>query len=362
VSDATATEPGEPAAGEPGVVVLGVVVAPGLARDVTEKVVADLAEDLRQLFDAVDWRTELVVDRLVEPPIPTTEVFDAARERLLREDWDLGIVVTDLPLRVGRRHVARLASPTHGIALVSLPALGPLHLRQRLRRTLVDLVGDLVGSENAADVTDKSRLLRELALEPDEPPGTPAFLFVPVVLAQRVRLLLGMVRANRPWRLAARLYRALVAALAVAAFSLVTSDVWRISAAAGWWRLGLLCAVTIVATTVVIIAAHGLWERVPDPRVREQVVLFNVVTALTVVIGIVTLYLVLFVVVLAGAELVLARSVLSHALGRQAVTSDYVALAWFVASLATVGGGLGAGLESHEAVREAAYAVAFEEQ
>jgi hypothetical protein len=84
--------------------------------------------------------------------------------------------------------------------------------------------------------------------------------------------------------------------------------------------------------------------------------------ARTVMIGIVTLSLVLFVVVLAGAELVLARSVLSPALGRQAATSDYVALAWFVASLATVGGGLGAGLESHEAEREAAYAVAFEEE
>jgi hypothetical protein len=43
-----------------------------------------------------------------------------------------------------------------------------------------------------------------------------------------------------------------------------------------------------------LIAGHDLWESAPDPRVREQVVLFNIATAATVRIGIATLYVALF--------------------------------------------------------------------
>ena len=88
---------------------------------------------------------------------------------------------------------------------------------------------------------------------------------------------------------------------------------------------------------------------------RGQVVLFNVTTALTVSIGILCLYLVLFAVGFGAAELLIRPAVFASAVGHAVDTSDYLALAWFAASFATVAGGLGEGLESREAVREAAY-------
>jgi hypothetical protein len=46
---------------------------------------------------------------------------------------------------------------------------------------------------------------------------------------------------------------------------------------------------------------------------------------------------------------------LGKALGHRADLGDYAVLAWMASSLATIAGGLGAGLESDKAVREAAY-------
>lgn len=347
-------------------VVLGVIVAPGLARDVTSKVAAELADDLRALDTGVDWRTELTVDRLVVPPAQTTEILDAARRKLLDANWDLGVVVTDLPLRVGRRPVSRQVSPTHAIAVISLPALGAVHLAHRLRRTLLELVGELIGDGGGQWSSDGSparvrrawgrSVLQELATETADRQGALRLLFVPAVLSSHLRLLLGMVRANRPWRLAARLYRALVAAVAAGAYGIVTSDIWRISASLGSTRLALISVVSILFTSAAVIVAHGLWERAPDRRLRDQVILFNVATAATVVIGIASLYVALFLVIFAAAELLLSPDVLGSGLGHAVGTGDYATLAWFTASLATVGGALGAGLESDEAVREAAYA------
>lgn len=105
-----------------------------------------------------------------------------------------------------------------------------------------------------------------------------------------------------------------------------------------------------------LIAGHGLWERAPAPRVREQVTLFNLATTATVVFGVTALYLSVFVVSLLGALLLIESSLLSEALRRDTDAWDYVRIAWLASALGTVGGALGATLETDEAVREAAYA------
>ena len=83
----------------------------------------------------------------------------------------------------------------------------------------------------------------------------------------------------------------------------------------------LASVASISFTGGAVIVAHGLWERAPDRRLRDQVILFNVATAATILIGIATLYAALFLMIFAAAELLLSTQALGSGLGHAVGTA-----------------------------------------
>jgi hypothetical protein len=357
---------GAPAASDAPRVKVGLIASPVIDEETAEEVRDELGTGLAARYPDIEWDLELVRDPLALPPVHLTELVDAARERLLGEDWDLALVITGLPLRYSRRPLLSHVSRTHGVALVSLPALGVLQRRRRLQRALADaiaaLLGDLHPEGSRAGRHAVRRRLGELAARIDEDVESQGVIFLARVLEGNIRLLVGMVGANHPWRLASRLGRAMLAALAAATFSLVTTDLWQMAPRLGPIRLTIASLVTIAAAAATLIVVHGLWERAPDLRVREQVALFNLATLATVVFGVGALYLSVFLVSFLGAALLVDSSLLDEAIGRDASAWDYLRLAWLASSVAMIGGALGATTETDEAVREAAYAYSPERE
>jgi hypothetical protein len=342
---------------------LGLIVSPAIDQVAADELAADLGAALAERYPEVEWETEVLTDPLTEPPVHLTELVSAARRLLLDADWDLAVAITELPLRLAHRTLLSHASRTHGVALVSLPAVGVLRRRRRLYDVAADAVGTLVGDpegERAARPGGAGfgvrRRLTELAGDVDDVDDDGGAAYVARVIGGNLRLLVGMVGANHPWRLVGRLWRAMLAAVAAVAFGMIQIEVWKVAGTLGPLRLAIAGLASIAAASVTLIAGHGLWERAPAPRVREQVTLFNLATTATVVFGVTALYLSVFLVSLLGALLLIDPSLLSEALGRDTDTWDHVRLAWLSSALGTIGGALGATLETDEAVREAAYA------
>ncbi len=240
---------------------------------------------------------------------------------LLDRGWHLAVCVTDLPLQTARRPVIAHVSTTHGVAVLSMPALGPVSVRKRTADTIVRLIGHMLGDiALAADAGQRrtladavTRRMRELGTRIGQ--GEHGVVFAAQVVSGNIWLLLGMLRANRPWRLALRLMRALAAAFAAGVFALVTSDIWRLAYFLGPVRLSIIALGSVAGIIVTIMVTTGLWERSPHPAAREQVILFNIVTAATVGIGVVVLYLALFIIMLASALLLVPGDLLSVQLG-----------------------------------------------
>ena len=266
--------------------------------------------------------------------------------------------MTDVPLRIGRRAVVGHSSPLHGVALLSLPALGAGITGRRAGTVLLRLIDDVLGEEPPEEDSVEPKRLRRLRrrLTDLRALGDERGGLATVLTGGYLRLLAGLIWTNEPWRFAANLYRVLIAALAAVAFALVTSDLWLLADEMGSLRLTALTMLSIGASAASLILVHGLWERGAPPAARAQVALFNLATAATVLIGVAALYVLLFVFTAFLAALFLPRGLLATALGHPVGLVDLLELAWLVSSLATFGGGLGGGLETEATVREAAFA------
>ncbi|MDF9278764.1 hypothetical protein P4U43_13305, partial [Arthrobacter sp. EH-1B-1] len=120
---------------------LGVVLPPSLDPASLQDLTDALPRLLRESYPGVAWRVSMVVETL-DGRAPS-ELLETARDRLLDEDWDLAVVVSDLALRSGRKPVLTQISPVHRVGLVALPALRAVGRRESMTTAVARLVGPL---------------------------------------------------------------------------------------------------------------------------------------------------------------------------------------------------------------------------
>jgi hypothetical protein len=176
----------------------------------------------------VEWRVEVTV----LPPEPRaaggTELLERVHRRRLDAGWDLAVCLTDLPLHAGHRPVTTYASATHRVGLVSVPAFGAVNVEERVREAVLRLIEGLVAeSLRAGETPDQAReerisgRLREIAapLGASDVRDRATVRFATAVVRGNLRLLVGMVRANEPSRVIARMSRALATTPGTAAIA-----------------------------------------------------------------------------------------------------------------------------------------------
>ena len=293
------------------------------------------------------------------------EVLGAVADQTADTDWDIGVYLTDLPMQHDQRPILADLDHDRRVAGLSLPGFGPFLQHHKVRNAIVRLVADLTGTADAGLEDGRhhpSRLGRAAAktLQPvhlvHAGDGQHTRRYVTTPWRGRARLLAGMVRTNQPWRLVLGMRTALAAVLGSSAYlTLTNTTIWQLATRLGAGKLALTLLVAVALMVAWIIGAHHLWEHARDEGEREETVLYNASTVITLSLGVLTMAAAVYVLTVLGSLFFLEPSVLGSSLGRPPTLGDHLALAWFATGLATVAGALGSGLDSEDAVRRAAY-------
>lgn len=309
---------------------VGLVADPAAPTDIARGMT-----DLSPVDGSDEWHITVVSEPFTTGSEDVETAVGRLQEQARRRSWDLVVGLTELPLhdREGR-HLLVDTDPERRTAVLSLPALGGFRMHARTRRALRSLVSGMADPDTMEE--HRVALPRRRG---------------------RWRLLQGMVLANRPWLLVPGLKSALVAALATGVVATINSSVWLLARSLSRWRL-VVATVASVALVVAWLVIDGeLWDHPDDDssQARERSRLYNASTLVTLLVGVLICYAALYAVNLAWAYFVLDPVVMGSSLHAPVSHADLFVLAWFVASAATVGGGLGSGLESDKAIRAATY-------
>jgi hypothetical protein len=331
-------------AGEPSSIVL--LADPGAPAGIAERLSDTLPRALANGLGAEDrWD---VSTRCHAYPIKeddeVSEVVDTLD--LDSESDDIVIYLTDQPRRDGTTPVIADISVPDRLGVISIPGMGGLFIDHRVKNLARTVVAE-VSRQGEQHHASTRRLTRK---QDDD-----VIRYLAPSAFSRLRLLAGMVYANRPWRLTLGMSKVLMAAFATGAVSLAYPTMWQLSDTMGPWRLS---GVTLLATAALItwlIVEHDLWERPPSPEERERAVLYNASTVVTLTIGVVIFHAGLFVLLLVTAWWTIPPQLVSQNIGHPAGPSSLFLMAWLVAGVATLGGALGSGMEDDDAVKAATY-------
>ncbi|MDY6808132.1 MAG: hypothetical protein SW127_03855 [Actinomycetota bacterium] len=260
-------------------------------------------------------------------------------------ETDAVIFVTELPRAQHRDVVVVELDHARSAAVICTPALGLLPTRAFVA-CIEAILSRLSGGERTATgpVGGRWRGGDDVSTE----------LLIARGMSSRLRLVAGMIRGNRPWRMIPTLTGMTAAAAATASFGVFFSSIWSMANALSPWRLTLISVLSVALGSLWLIVNNRLWET-SDLMPKWRRTLYNTATVGTVGFSAVVLYVGLFVATLIAAVVVIESEFMSQTLGQAVGLREYVCLAWLATSMGMVAGGLGSSADSYDDVLRATY-------
>ncbi|WP_028782327.1 hypothetical protein [Thalassobacillus devorans] len=365
---------------------LGLITAPGYPDELREKLQQQLPDLLSYYVDEnYAWDVAYSIDALTGVTEDSNKVLNATLDKRKDYGWEFAICLTDLPFFNDKKPIVAEAYVQESVALISLPGLGSTPMFKRIRESILQLVNEMyygssdedreraeqriqakngnqhneLKNKSSTRLVGKRGFERLSPLQRETPYESESNIDVRFTVKSRfsgaLRVLSGMVRANRPWAMFPSFMKVIIIAFTTGSYALVFPTLWQLSNNYGIWRMFMLSIASILAMVGWIILAHKLWEKPNEERADYLRKLYNTATVLTLLVTVSMYYFLLFllfsVAVIALIPMGMMQSQLSGTVGYV----NYFYIAWTATSVSTIIGALGSALENEDIVLSSTY-------
>lgn len=337
--------------------VVGLMADSGVPQKIAESVAGTLKRELADRIEDVAWNVDVSTESFSLTPEGDIPFMYKAEDLRSRYEWDYIVYLTELPRHHDTDPLLCEVSTSNRALLVSVPALGAHRLVAQTRDLVVALIYSTREGTGRNSVEDSVRLIAKLrGARGDTGQGREdtGYIVMPGWF-NRLRLLMGMVRSNRPGRMLPALTTSIAAAAAVGTFGVFYSSIWTLADSLHPARLFLIGLLVVAALTFWLIFRNHLWTKRRDAVYAWQGGLDNTTTVIMVGTSVGLMFLVLFAFLLALGLVVVDASQLRSEIMHPVSFFNYPKLAWLAACLGTLAGALGSNFDSDDEIRRATY-------
>lgn len=294
--------------------------------------------------DGEGWsRGAELIHKQVLVPLRTDATLDLEEvQRWAREgEADITVIVTEVPRMADSMPKTSELHFADKLAIISLPAVGPVAVRHSLRRELNRVVSALM-HDSATEAREKGGFTSRV----EEQKGHDTVFITPKrTFPGRVWMTLGMVASNEPLWSLPKLSGVFAAAAATGAFGFFFSTIWEMANYLPSWRLASVSAIAICAVMTWLILKNHLWDKPGSIGGKREALMYNMSTVVSLLVSVTTLYAMLFLGILAVSLLLIDPEFVSQEIGETASFASYIDIAWLSASMGTVAGAIGSNFD-----------------
>lgn len=336
------------------------IAAPEFSTDIAE----ELKETLPEIFETeinreTKWTIETITDGFTSVAEDDEELLEGVLTLLETKNWDYAVSLTDIPLFHKKEIMLAQVNHAYKFGLVSLPTTG-WFVKKRITNIVLKVVEEIYYADiNRPEEEPEERknaafYLGNIDKITDEKESKYIFSSR---LYGLITILFGMTYDNQPWTIMPSLKTTIAVAFGSGAYAMIFPTLWMMSDAYNPWRLVVLMVLAIFGLVIWMIQGHNLWEKKTPTKSRKYRTLYNATTIFTLFIAVSLFYLILTTLFLGTAFIFVEPSYYVEQTESTQLPNflNYLQLAWMAASVGTITGAVGVGLEDEENVRQKTY-------